>query len=70
MTPAELLACAARMEEEADNRDQIVGDGAGWVPSGLAIVRQVSADNRLAARALRFAAERGGLEEETDGKQD
>ena len=66
MTPAELIACAERMEEEADNRDEIVGDGAGWVPSGLAIVRQMSADNRLAARALRFAAERGGLEEEAN----
>ncbi|MEN6536376.1 MAG: hypothetical protein ABFD89_22155 [Bryobacteraceae bacterium] len=61
MTPAELLAWAARAEEGANIAESYFGNTPGWA-------RYVR-DYRLAARLARFAAERGGLpQEEKDGK--
>jgi hypothetical protein len=67
MTPAELLAWAARMEQmERANVEGMALVG-HWDEGVLAEWRERIADLRLASRLARFAAERGGLEE-TDGK--
>lgn len=69
MTPAELLAAAKRLEKQAAIKAASIGDRDSWYSDVLACYERDIADLRLAARLARFAAERGGLEEEeTDGK--
>jgi hypothetical protein len=62
MTPAELLAWAARMEREA----QITIAAANMIryECDVAEIDQRVVDFHIAARLARFAAERSGLEEE------
>ena len=71
MTPADLIAWAARMGEEAEHKVEAIGDEEHWHPVSLRFMYRQIADLRLAARLARFAAERGGLEEdETNGTKD
>jgi hypothetical protein len=62
MTPAELLAWAAGMEREAEIT--IVASNMIRYQCDVAEIDQRVVDLRLAVRLARFAAERGGLEEE------
>lgn len=62
MTPAELVAWAAQMEERADWNEQERRE-LPWDSSLRDSYEKGIADLRLAARLARFAAERGGLEE-------
>ena len=64
MTPAELVAWAGRMESNAVELQGFIGD-----TGSLSVIEAEKAlrfltDLRLAARLARFAAERGGLEED------
>lgn len=68
MTPAELVAWAARMEDRAAWNEREFRELSWYSPLRDSYEKGI-ADLRLAARLARFAAERGGLEEEgSDGK--
>jgi len=64
MTPAELIAWAARIDEQATGQENDLLSEPGWPSSLVEYWQQDISDMRLAARLARFAAERGGLEEE------
>lgn len=63
MTPAELLKRAEYWDMEADNHQQDMAN-VSYDPVMRRRFADAIADLRLAARLARFAAERGGLEEE------
>jgi len=70
MTPAELLAWAESMDAWHDSKQECLREDTSLPDWKRWLENKRLADLRLAARLARFAAERGGLKEETDGTQD